>query len=155
MQRRIVVVGIIALCFAVGVALAADVMLGTWKTNIAKSKYSPGPAPKSNTAKFEAAGDNIKVTVDGSDAEGKPVHNEWIGKFDGKDYPVKDDPGTDMRSYKRVDDFTLEVATKKGGKMMTTSKATYSKDGKMRTLTTTGVDLQGRKVSNVVVYEKQ
>jgi hypothetical protein len=155
MHRRIVVFGIIALSFAVGVALAADATLGTWKTNVAKSQYSPGPAPKSNTAKFEASGDNIKVTVDGSDGEGKPVHNEWVGKYDGKDYPVKGDPNTDTRSYKKIDDYTLEVVSKKAGKVTTTSKAVYSRDGKTRTLATTGSDVQGRKVNNTVLYEKQ
>ena len=43
-----------------------------------------------------AAGDSVKVTTDGTDRDGKPVHGEWTGKFDGKDYPVTGDPTTDQ-----------------------------------------------------------
>jgi hypothetical protein len=108
-MRRTIALGCIALCFVVGVALAADVSLGTWKVNVAKSNYSPGPAPKAQTVKYEATGDNMKITVDGTDAAGKPIHNGWTGKFDGKDYAVKGDPDTDMRAYRRMDDYTMEI----------------------------------------------
>jgi hypothetical protein len=154
-MRRTIALGCIALCFVVGVALAADVSLGTWKVNVAKSKYSPGPAPKAQTVKYEATGDNMKITVDGTDAAGKPIHNEWTGKFDGKDYAVKGDPDTDMRAYRRLDDYTTEIVAKKGGKVTTTTKSVYSKDGKTRTSTATGTDPRGQKVDNTIVYEKQ
>jgi len=154
-MRRTIALGFIALCFVVGVALAADVSLGTWKVNVAKSKYSPGPAPKAQTVKYEATGDNMKITVDGTDAAGKPIHNEWTGKFDGKDYAVKGDPDTDMRAYRRMDDYTMEIVAKKAGRVTTTTKSVYSKDGKTRTSTATGTDPRGQKVDNTIVYEKQ
>jgi hypothetical protein len=154
-MRRTIASGCIALCFVVGVALAADVSLGTWKVNVAKSKYSPGPAPKAQTVKYEATGDNMKITVDGTDTTGKPIHNEWTGKFDGKDYAVKGDPDTDMRAYRRIDDYTTEIVAKKAGKVTTTTKSVYSKDGKTRTSTATGTDPRGQKVDNTIVYEKQ
>ena len=63
----------LALCFlATAACFAADPQMGTWKLNEAKSKLSAG-ATKNNTVIYEAAGDNIKVTVDGVDAEGKPA----------------------------------------------------------------------------------
>ena len=154
-MRRTIALGFIALCFVVGVALAADVSLGTWNVNVAKSKYSPGPAPKAQTVKYEATGDNMKITVDGTDAAGKPIHNEWTGKFDGKDYAVKGDPDTDMRAYRRMDDYTMEIVAKKAGRVTTTTKSVYSKDGKTRTSTATGTDPRGQKVDNTIVYEKQ
>ena len=154
-MRRTIASGCIALCFVVGVALAADVSLGSWKVNVAKSKYSPGPAPKAQTVKYEATGDNMKITVDGTDTTGKPIHNEWTGKFDGKDYAVKGDPDTDMRAYRRIDDYTTEIVAKKAGKVTTTTKSVYSKDGKTRTSTATGTDPRGQKVDNTIVYEKQ
>ena len=83
----------LALC-SVGIAagaVAADPNLGTWKLNAAKSKIAPG-TPKNDTVVYEAVGDNVKVTVDGTDGAGKPAHNEWTGKFDGKNYPVTGDP---------------------------------------------------------------
>lgn len=128
------------------VCFAADMNMGTWKLNEAKSKLSPG-ATKNNTVVYAAAGDNVKVTVDGIDKEGKAVHNEWTGKFDGKDYPVTGDPGSDARSYKRVDDHTLELTVKKGGKVTVTGRIVAAADGKSRTVTTS--------VSGTAVYDKQ
>jgi hypothetical protein len=99
----------LVLCFvAVAVGFASNPNMGTWKLNEAKSKLGPG-APKNNTVVEEAAGDNVKVTVDGTDSTGKPTHNEWTGKFDGKDYPVTGDPNSDTRSIKKVDERTLEI----------------------------------------------
>lgn len=92
--------------------------LGTWKLNETKSKSIPGMT-KNFTVTYEAAGDNIKATLDGVDGQGKPTHNEWTGKFDGKDYPVTGDPTSDMRSYKKIDDRTMEVTAKKDGKSYT------------------------------------
>jgi hypothetical protein len=156
MKRRMIVVCAVTLCLAVGtLCLAADKTVGTWKVNVAKSKYSPGPAPKASMVKFEETGDNVKIVVDTTEADGKATHNEWTGKYDGKDYPVKGDLNTDERAYKKTDDYTLEVVSKKAGKVTTTSKSVYSRDGKTRTLTTTGTNAQGQKVDNSVIYEKQ
>jgi hypothetical protein len=134
--------------------LAADMHMGTWKLNEAKSKMSPG-ATKNNTVMYEAAGDSVKVTVDGIDGEGKPVHNEWTGKFDGKDYPVTGDPGSDSRVYKKVNDHTMSLTVKKGGKVTVTGRLVVSADGKTRTVTTAGTDAKGAKFTNVAVYDKQ
>ena len=145
----------LATCF-VGAALvlAADANVGTWKLNSAKSKFNPG-APKNDTVIVEVAGDNMKVTVDGTDGNGKPAHNTWTGKFDGKDYSVTGDPASDMRSYTKVNDRTLTLALKKGGKVTTTGRIVLSADGKSRTVTTTATDPQGKKVASTAVYDKQ
>jgi hypothetical protein len=102
----------LALCFfGAALCFADDQQMGTWKLNEAKSKLTPGTT-KINMVVIEAAGDNVKVTVDGTDRDGKSMHNEWTGKFDGKDYPVTGNPDSDMRSYKKIDDRTL-----RGGKI--------------------------------------
>ena len=137
------------------VALGADNWLGTWKLNVAKSKYSPGPAPKSQTLKQEAWEGGIKLTTDGIDPEGKPTHGEYAAKFDGKDYPWKGNVNADMISLKRIDDNTYESTWKKGGKVTITTKTVVSRDGKNRTTTQTGKDAQGRTVNNTTVYDKQ
>jgi hypothetical protein len=145
----------LALCFVgAAVCFAADGFMGTWKLNEAKSKLSPG-TPKNSTVVYEAAGDNVKVTIDGTDSDGKPTHNEWTGKFDGKDYPVTGDPSSDSRSLKKVNDHTLTFAVKKGDKATTTGRIVLSADGKTRTVTTTGTDSKGKKVSGTAVYDKQ
>src|SRR5882672_7168173 len=83
---------ILALCFVgVAVCFAADAFMGTWKLNEAKSKIAAG-SPKNTTVIYEAAGDSVQVTTDGTDGDGKPSHSEWTGKYDGKDYPVTGDP---------------------------------------------------------------
>jgi hypothetical protein len=74
---------------------------------------------------------------------------------DGKDYPVTGDPTSDMRSYKKVDDRTLKMMVKKDGKVTATGRIVVSADGKSRTVTTSGTDVEGKEVKNTVVYDKQ
>ena len=127
--------------------------MGTWKLNGTKSKFA-GKA-RNHTVVYEAAGDQIKVTVDGVDENGRAVHNEWTGKFDGKDYPVTGDATGDVRSYRVVDKNTLALTNKKDGKPTLTGRIVISADGKSRTVTTTATDAQGKKITNVAVYDKQ
>jgi hypothetical protein len=139
---------------AVEVGFAADPQMGTWKLNEAKSKIAPG-MPKNHTVVYEAAGDSVKITVDGTDKDGKTTHNEWTGKFDGKDYPVTGDPTSDMRSYKQVDANTLKFTVKQNGKVTTNGRVVVSADGKSRTVTVNGTDAEGKKFKSVAVYDKQ
>jgi len=151
--RRIAIT--LALCF-VGAALclAADGFLGTWKLNEAKSKLTAGTA-KNSTVVYSAMGDNMMVTIDGTDAAGKPSHTEWTGKFDGKDYPVTGDSTSDTRAVTKVDDHTLTFTVKKGDKVLFTGRIVLSADGKSRTVTTEGTDATGKKISATAVYDKQ
>ena len=145
----------LAVLFAAAAAcLAADVNIGTWKLNEAKSKISPGTG-KNNTVVIAAAGDNLKITVDGVGADGKPSHNEWTGKFDGKDYRITGDPASDMRAYKTVNDHTQDLTEKKGGKPTNTGRIVVSEDGKSRTVTASRTEADGKKISFTYVYDKQ
>ena len=154
MKTRTIVLTLVT-CF-VGLTLCfADVaIMGTWKLNEAKSKLAPG-APKNTTVVYEAAGDSVKVTVDGVDGQGKPTHSEWTGKFDGKDYPVTGDPSSDMRSVKTINDRTLELTVKNGGKVTSSGRIVVSPDNKTRTVTLTGTDAKGKKFHTTSVYDKQ
>ena len=137
------------------ICLAAnDAFMGTWKLNESKSKIAAG-APKNQTVLYEAAGDSTKVTIDGMAADGTPVHSEWTGKFDGKDYPSTGNPNEDMRSAKKINDHTYEVVSKKGGKVALTAHVVVAPDGKTRTVTTHGTDSKAKKYTRVAVYEKQ
>ena len=115
----------LALCLVAGALAFASPMMGTWKLNEAKSKVPAGTA-KNTMVVYEAAGDNVKVTVDGVDGNGKPTHNEWTGKFDGKDYPLTGDPTANTRSYKKIDNH------KKDGKVVAIGRVVISADGKSR-----------------------
>lgn len=145
----------VALCFLAGaMCFASDVQTGTWKLNEAKSKIAAG-SPKNNTVVYEAAGDSIKVTIDGSAPDGSATHSEWTGKFDGKDYPSTGNPNEDTRSVKQVDDRTLNVTSKKGGKVVLTAHVVVAPDGKSRTVTVNATDAQGKKHKSIAVYDKQ
>jgi hypothetical protein len=136
-------------------AQAADNQVGTWKLDVPKSKYSPGPAPKEGTLKIEAEADGLKFTIDGIDAEGKAVHMEFSPKYDGKDYPTTGMPGADSISLKKINDNTIETVTKKAGETVMTTKSVVSKNGKTRTTTQKGKNAKGQDVNNVVVYNRQ
>ncbi len=143
--------------FLAGAALclAADANMGTWKLNEAKSKFSPGATKNHTVVYAPAAGDMVKVTVDGVDKDGKPDHNEWTGKFDGKDYPVTGTTAYDTRAYTKVDDHTMNMTIKKAGKVTATGKIVVSADGKSRTVTTMASDPKMTAMNNTAVYDKQ
>jgi len=145
----------LALCFLGGAVCFGDPpYMGTWKLNEAKSKFAPG-VPKLHTVVYEAAGDDVKITVDGTDKDGKSTHNEWTGKFDGKDYPVTGDPTSDMRSYTKVGDRILKFTVKKDGKVTVTGRVVVSADGKSRIVTASEAGVEGKGLRNRAVYDKQ
>ena len=145
----------LATCFVVlTFGIAQDTMMGTWKLNEAKSKIGAG-SPKNNTVVIEAAGEDVKVTMEGVDATGKSTRSEWTGKFDGKDYPVSGDTGSDTRAYKKVDDHTVEVTVKKAGRVTISGRVVVSPDGKTRTAHVSGTSPSGSKFQSTAVYDKQ
>lgn len=154
MKRRTLGLLLATWCCAIAFCYAQESMMGTWKLNEAKSKFPKG-AQKNTKVVYEAAGDNVKVTVDGVDSKGTPTHNEWTGKFDGKDYPAVGDPNYDSRSYKKVDAHTLSMTLKKGGTEVGNGKIAVSADGKSRTVSTTIKTEAGKKVSVTAVYDKE
>jgi hypothetical protein len=143
--------------FLTGAAFAqSDPQVGVWKLNLAKSKYSPGPAPKSGTSRIEAAGEGAKVSVDQELADGRKRHWEFTANYDGKDSPVTgDNPDADTVARTRINPTTVQTVSKKGGKVTTTQTSVVSSDGKTRTVTTKGVNAGGQQVHNVAVYERQ
>ena len=155
-MKKSTLLWILGLCFiAAGTCLAAsyEAHMGTWILNEDESELS-GPA-KNTMVKYEMAGDNIKCTVEGVDADGKPTHNEWVGKFDEKFYPVKGDPNSDMRAYKILDDHTLGIVIKKGGEVTGNGDIKVSDDGKTRKVKTKVRNAKGDWVENKGFYDKQ
>lgn len=149
-------------CFAmVLVAFAAtvgaqqtDPMLGTWKLNVAKSKYSPGPTPKSLTIVVSGTDQARKLVADVTPATGAAQHWEVSGAA-GVDLPVSGtNPNADTYVFKRINATTIEAQYKKGGKPTIKQTAVVSSDGKTLTVTGTGMDATGKPVNNVAVYER-
>lgn len=135
---------------------------GTWKLNVAKSKYNPANlAPKSVTSRIEASQDSIQVTTDGVDSQGRVTHTEYTAKFDGKDYPStgtiggKPNPDLGTIAWRKIDDRTFESTSKLKGQVLTTSRVVIAQDGKSRTNTVSGKNAQGQTVNNTLVFEKQ
>ena len=159
--RAVVLGGVVTLGVVLGAGIvrvsaqASDARIGTWKLNVAKSKYSPGPAPQSNTLKIEASGQGEKVTTEGVNATGTPTMTQYTANFDGKDYPLTGSQNADKVSLKRIDARTTERTDKKGDKVVQTVTRVVSQDGKTMTVTEKGTNAQGQAVDNVVVYEKQ
>ena len=159
MKRVLILVAIAVLAMVGSSSLQAqgNPLVGTWKLNVAKSKFDPGPGPKSLTRTVEAQGDGVKYTFDGMSADGKPVTYGFSVKFDGKDNPIMGSmpSGADTISAKRLDPNTFEATLKKGGKVVGTSKVTVSKDGKVTTVESKGTNAAGVKTHDVQVYDKQ
>ena len=152
---KVVAVGLLAVVSAVMVQ--ASPILGTWKLNTAKSKYSPGPMPKSLTRTVTADGDSVKYVFEGVAADGSAIAYGFTTKFDGKASPVTGSipSGADSVSGKKTDDHHYVATLKKGDKVVGTSKVTISEDGKTTTVDSTGVTATGAKSHDVQVYDKQ
>jgi hypothetical protein len=155
-------VAVLAIMALVPLAFGADMLAGSWKIDMGKSKYSPADlAPKSGATTFSAVADGIKVVTDGVDSKGRKVHTDYTAKFDGKIVPtngtIDGKPNTDAdgSSWKKIDDYNYETTSALKGKVLTTTKVVIAKDGKSRTLTATGTNAQGQTVNNTVVYDKQ
>ena len=137
------------------VAQSSDPVVGTWELNVVKSKYSPGPAPKSEMRTYVVAGQDIKATSKGVDGAGKPIAAAWTVNYDGKDRPQTGNEDADALSLKRVDALTTEFTQKRAGKVVITGTRTISQDGKVMTITTKGTNARGQAISDVEVFEKR
>jgi len=136
-------------------AQGGDPRIGTWKLNVAKSKYSPGPPPQSQTLKVEPSGQGEKVTSEVVNADGTSTTSQYAANFDGKDYPLTGSTIADMVSLKRIDAQTTERTDNKGGTVAQTIRRVVSADGKTMDVTVKGKNAQGQEMNHVVVFEKQ
>jgi hypothetical protein len=161
MKRVLTVVAVIASALLASDSLSAqsDPFVGTWKLNVAKSKYvNAPPAPKSETRTVEVQGNGAKISLDGVDADGSRIAYSYTTNYDGKDSPVTGVGAAnaeDTVAIKRVDANTFTATTKKAGKVIRTVRGVVSKDGKVTTLTAKGTDAQGQPAIATTVWDKQ
>jgi hypothetical protein len=150
-----VLAGVVCVGLLTIAGFAADNFSGTWKLNLQKSQYNPGPPPRSLTSTLEIMGDTANFTFDGYDSNGESiVPGELSIKLDGQDYPIADDPTRDTVAIKKIDDYTMEQTNKKNGKVTTITRTVYAQDGKSRTATTTGTNVQGQSVKDVAFFDR-
>jgi hypothetical protein len=145
---------------SIGSAQGADPWLGTWKLNLAKTTYNPGPPPQSSTLTIEAAtGGAQKHTFHGVNAQGQPTHSERVAMFDETDVPVQavqpPSQTVETNSFRRLDSRSFEVVNKRDGRLTGTTRVAVSADGKTMTMTRSGTNAQGQPESNIGVWEKQ
>ena len=144
-----------ALAMASFAAGAQDKGMGTWKLNLEKSTFNPGPPPKSITTRFEPDGDGVKWRSERILADGKSLVATYNAKYDGKDYPLTGSPTADTVTLKRIDAHTTERVNKKGGKVGATERRTVAADGKSYVTTVNGTTADGQPVSHRLVFDKQ
>lgn len=147
-------------CLALAGSMFADstAFVGTWKLNVDKSKYAAGKAPKSLTRTVSADGDTLTYKFEGVGPDGAAFNFAFASKLDGKDSEVTGTGmpyGADHIAIKQQNSHMTSATLKKGDKIVGTSSATVSHDGKMLTLTSKGTDANGKPVKSVSVYDKQ
>jgi hypothetical protein len=148
----------VVLVFGMTGLAAADsqeAVVGSWTLDLAKSRFSPGPAPKSQTRTYAATADGLDMTVTGVGADGKAVSQHSTFKYDGKDYAISGSPDYDSLTLKRVDDWTIESVQKLKGKPVGKTTRTVSKDGKALTLSSKGTSATGVPYDNVMVFDRK
>ena len=129
---------------------------GSWSLNVARSTYDPGPPPyKRATYTIEPWDtDGMKVIYEMVHPRGGVTHLEWLGRIDGKDYPLQGIDAFVTYAYSQVSPGVYETIVKMGGRVAAKSTVTLSEDGKTMTTTTKGVDSSGRPATTITVYEK-
>jgi len=155
---RTVLIGVVLAVAGVGVTWAvdqADPIVGTWTLNLANSKFSPGPAPKSQTRTYSKSDDGISLTVTGVAADGSAISQQSTFKYDNKAYPITGAPNYDAISLKRVNGSTVKAAMMKAGKQVGTTTRTISAHGKVLTLSTKATGADGKAYDDVAVFDKQ
>jgi hypothetical protein len=154
---KFVTIAVFAAFASTSLLAQSNPLLGTWKLNTVKSKYTPGPAPKSLTRTVEETSDGTKYAMKGENADGTPISYGFTVKFDGKDYPVTGTMlgGADSISIKKVDANHYDATLKKAGKEVGTGKLEISKDGQVATVTSKGTTADGKPSHSVAVYDKQ
>jgi hypothetical protein len=154
---RFVTIALLTVAACSTLRAQSNPLVGTWKLNVTKSKFDPGPAPKSLTRTVEAQGDGVKYSFSGVAADGTPITYGFSVKFDGKDNPIAGSipSGADTISAKRTDSNHFVATLKKGDKLLGTSRVAVSKDGKVTTVDSSGVSAAGVKTHDVQVFDKQ
>ena len=156
--RAALTILISAVFLTVPLLAQSNPFVGTWKLNLAKSKYNTSQRPKNQTRSVEAQGDGTKISFEGVAADGSRMAYSYMTNYDGKDSAIAGSGqpnGADTIGIKRDDASTTTATLKKAGKVVGTTRTVVSKDGKTTTITSKGADANGKPRNVVSVYDKQ
>ncbi len=154
-SRLVLAATILLLSLGPLLANPTDPLDGTWELNVAKSKFDPGPPPRSQTRTYESDGQTVRMTSKSVNAEGKETQVEYTASYDGKETAISGSPIADTISVKRINESTSEATLKKDGKVVSTSTRVISTDGKQMTVTTTGTNDKGQAIRSELVFERK
>jgi len=158
MKRMVAVAAVMVLSVSSVLPAQGNPFVGTWRLNTAKTKFSFGPAPRDGTLTIEAQGDGVKVSSEGTAADGARFAWSYTANYDGKDNPISGTGaplGADIIALKRIHRNQTEATWKKAGKVVLTYRWVVSRDGKVTTITAKGTGPNGQPVSMVMVGDKQ
>lgn len=145
MKRSAVVLAV----FFATQAFAQDPGLGTWKMNLEKSTFSPGPAPQSMTATYESIGVGVRTTIEGVGANGRPFMMRYTAYYDGQEWPITGSPVANTVSFRRIDANTVERTDRMNSRFVQTATRIISPDG-----LSAMVIHKGERVHNVVIFDR-
>ena len=134
---------------------SADPVIGTWKLNVQKSRFLPGPAFKSETRTYEEQKDGIKVTIHTVDGKGRDVTSVYLTTPDGQQHVVSGAGGpADSVGLKRINEFTAESTLMHAGKEIAKTTRVVDPQGKTMTISYKGLDPEGSPVDYKLVFER-
>ena len=146
---------LLVFCWKAPAAGPDEPILGTWKLNLARSKYIPGPAPRSQTRTYRLQGDEIFVTIDTVDSKGRQQPRiEFPERDDGKEYPVKGSAIGDALTLKRINNYLAEATMTHGGTVVAVTRRIITDNGKTLMLIYQEPSTE-HPVDNVIVYDRQ
>jgi hypothetical protein len=161
MERIFPIISVVVLALAgsaLTLAQGMDPFVGTWKLNLAKSKYTGAAAPRSDTLTFEAQGNGLRLSREGIAADGSRIAYSFAISLDGKPVPVSGSGtpgGADMEAVKRINSNTTTATYTNAGNVVATTRNVVSKDGKVMTITVKATNANGQPVNTVAAYDKQ
>jgi hypothetical protein len=151
---KTLVIAVLGILFLGTTALAADAVDGTWKLNVAKSKFS-GTAPKSGTRVYAESADGTTLDQKMVGADGKEMSMHVTLAYDGKDHVMTGNPDADSGAGKAIDAHTSNFTLKMGGKVVGNVHRVVSADGKTLTVRNKGTHADGTPYDDTLVFDKQ
>jgi hypothetical protein len=152
-MSRLLIAAMMCALASLAAAQGSDRLAGTWRLNVAQSKYQGGTAPKSQTTTLHAMDGGLHEVVERVNADGTTTRWEVMARYDGRDSPVKGDPSRDTVAMTRVDQNTVEIVNKKAGAVVSRMRIVVAADGKSRTNTV--MDPSGLKTTAVLFFDRQ
>ena len=154
-MRRIPAIVLLAATFIGGIAMAADPVVGTWTLDVAKSKFSPGPALKSATRVYTESADGVTLDSKNVGADGKEISLHVAYKADGTSYPVTGNADADSVTPRSVSARTWDFTLAKAGKVVGTVHRVVSADGKTLTVKNKGTHNDGVAYDDTLVFTRE